>query len=158
MEWKNSNNLQQSGNSIKSTHYTCGFIYHNDMNNILLIQKKRPSWQNGKINGIGGKVETFDSNSLQGWIREVKEEANIHISSKQKIYNFCRLVGTNYSIEFFCTFFKNPIKFRSETDELIIDIPIQDLPKYNLLHNLPWLIEMSKCVLKEPRIYRVINE
>jgi len=68
------------------------------------------------------------------------------------------LCGTNYSIEFFCTFFDNKLKFESKTDELIIDISVDDLESYLLIPNLKWLIEMAKESLIHPNIYRVINE
>jgi len=66
MERKNSNNMQQSGNSVDNK-YTCGFIFHHTNNdNILLIRKERPKWQSGYLNGIGGKIETFDKTPLDG--------------------------------------------------------------------------------------------
>jgi len=138
--------------------YTCGFIFHNDDKNILLIQKQRPKWQTGKLNGIGGKIEPFDKSAVDGWIREVNEEADVDLSQQRKIYNFCRLCGTNYSIEFFRTHFKDLVNFRSKTDEYIVDIPIKDIHKYNLISNLTWLIEMAKESQSYPNMYRVINE
>ena len=50
----------------------------NQNNASLLISKKRPTWQAGMLNGIGGKIEPGE-NPLQAMIRECKEECNLDI-------------------------------------------------------------------------------
>lgn len=56
--------------------YVVGIVYNKE--NVLLISKKRPAWQVGMLNGIGGKIEPGE-NPLQAMIRECKEECNLDI-------------------------------------------------------------------------------
>jgi len=39
------------------TKYVCGFLFDMAFKHVALINKVRPDWQKGKLNGIGGKVE-----------------------------------------------------------------------------------------------------
>ena len=34
--------------------YVCGFLFSRDRARVLLIRKRRPAWQAGKLNGLGG--------------------------------------------------------------------------------------------------------
>ena len=36
-------------------HYACGFLFSQDRTRVVLIRKRRPAWQAGKLNGVGGK-------------------------------------------------------------------------------------------------------
>ena len=42
-------------------HYVLGFIFNRQKDNVLLVEKKRPEWQKGKWNGIGGKIKENES-------------------------------------------------------------------------------------------------
>jgi 8-oxo-dGTP diphosphatase len=39
------------------TNYVLGIVTTPDKKKVLLIHKNKPEWQNGKWNGIGGKIE-----------------------------------------------------------------------------------------------------
>ncbi len=36
--------------------YVVGFMFTEDEKQVVLIEKKRPEWQAGKLNGVGGKI------------------------------------------------------------------------------------------------------
>ena len=36
------------------TGYACGFLFSDDRRHVVLIRKRRPAWQAGKLNGVGG--------------------------------------------------------------------------------------------------------
>lgn len=65
--------------------YVCGFMFSNDYKRVLLIKKKRPDWQAGKWNGIGGHIERGCGQSECGCLehptvamaREFKEETGV---------------------------------------------------------------------------------
>jgi 8-oxo-dGTP diphosphatase len=46
---------------------------------IALIQKKRPKWQEGKFNGIGGHVEETET-PFEAMVREFREEAGLNVT------------------------------------------------------------------------------
>lgn len=54
------------------TRYVVGFLFADD--EVLLIKKNHPSWQFGKLNGLGGHIEENES-PLDAMIREFEEES-----------------------------------------------------------------------------------
>ena len=57
--------------------YVLGFALSGDGNAVLLIKKTKPSWQAGKLNGVGGKVEESDWSIESAMAREFEEETGI---------------------------------------------------------------------------------
>ena len=37
--------------------YVLGFCFNTRLDQVVLIQKTRPEWQAGRLNGIGGHIE-----------------------------------------------------------------------------------------------------
>src|SRR5438132_12681590 len=66
-------------------HYVCGFLFSPDRAEVLLIRKRRPPWQAGKLNGVGGKIEPTDASPLAAMRREFREEASLDIAEWQEI-------------------------------------------------------------------------
>lgn len=56
--------------------YVLGYIFSEDMEDVLLIRKERPYWQKGMLNGIGGKIEKEEM-PREAIKREMLEEAGI---------------------------------------------------------------------------------
>lgn len=63
--------------------YVLGFAYSENAESIVLIEKDRPDWQAGKLNGVGGKIEDDDLNEVMAMVREFKEETGIDTSSTE---------------------------------------------------------------------------
>jgi 8-oxo-dGTP diphosphatase len=65
-----------------SDEYVLGFLFHeNRRRRVILLKKVRPSWQAGRLNAPGGRVEQVDldipSRAVQ---REFEEETGVLIS------------------------------------------------------------------------------
>src|SRR5690348_12790266 len=58
--------------------YVCGFLFSRDRSRVLLIRKRRPAWQAGKLNGVGGKIEPGET-PAQAMAREFTEETSLKI-------------------------------------------------------------------------------
>jgi 8-oxo-dGTP diphosphatase len=57
--------------------YVVGFMFNPAENAVLLIRKRRPLWQEGKLNGIGGRIE--EGETPEGAMRrECVEEVGIY--------------------------------------------------------------------------------
>jgi 8-oxo-dGTP pyrophosphatase MutT (NUDIX family) len=56
--------------------YVVGFLFDPAFERLWLIEKKRPAWQAGLWNGIGGKVEPGES-IFDAMAREAREEIDI---------------------------------------------------------------------------------
>ena len=54
--------------------YVLGFYFDGDR--VLLINKTKPEWQRGKLNGLGGTVESGEAPIL-GMVREFREESGL---------------------------------------------------------------------------------
>jgi len=57
-----------------------GFVFTTDFTRMLLMRKARPAWQAGLLNGIGGKVESGETD-VAAMRRECHEEAGIWIAN-----------------------------------------------------------------------------
>ncbi len=57
--------------------WSVGFLL-DDTGRVVLIRKKRPEWQAGLLNGVGGKVEPGES-PLDAMRREFREEAGVDV-------------------------------------------------------------------------------
>lgn len=65
------------------TNYVAGFAFSDrDPRNILMVRKEQPSWQKGKLNAIGGKVQPLES-VAHAMIREFYEETGINTTENQ---------------------------------------------------------------------------
>ncbi len=59
-------------------HYVVTFLFTPDLQKVWLIEKQKPEWQKGCLNGIGGKIEDYEA---------PKDEGNIIIKyNKMKKY------------------------------------------------------------------------
>jgi 8-oxo-dGTP diphosphatase len=140
-------------NTISST---LGFIFDSSLENVLLITKNRPDWQNGKINGIGGKNEC-DEEAATCITREVREETSLQIPPKNWIF-----VGTlNSSPEnvslFTAVYSGKEDNMVSMTDEQVRWYPVNDLPK-NVIPNLRWLIPLCLDKLQNNKFKQITIE
>ena len=65
------------------TSYVLGFMFSaTNENKVILIEKLKPSWQCGLLNGIGGKIEAGES-PVQAMVREFQEEAGLETTSQE---------------------------------------------------------------------------
>jgi len=129
--------------------YVVGFLF-DTKGNVALITKNRPTWQEGKLNGIGGHIEP-DENPEQAMVREFKEEAGCDGLDWRK---FGVVKGSNYEVSCFST--KNDVaKIQSMTDEKVDWYPTNRLPD-NIIPNLRWLIPLANYEL--PIMAEIIHE
>lgn len=114
---------------LPAREYTLGFAFSSDFSKVLLIQKNRPIWQEGKLNGIGGKLEECDQTPIDGMIREFKEETNIDTSDCrwQFISNHFKPGLKDYDPESYTVFIfatvlskKHMAQLKQNTDEALI--------------------------------------
>lgn len=120
------------------TNYCLGFAFC--QNRVLLIGKLRPDWQNGKCNGIGGKIEVSDKSYRAAMVREFKEE-----TGKDTLETDWKFVGTmmfgHSNIEVYKIAFEVEWTPFNEHDEKCAWYDIDKLPD-NVIPNLRWLIPL----------------
>jgi len=109
-----------------------------DCTEVALIQKNKPGWQCGKLNGIGGKIERYES-PKGAMKREFAEEATAKIGWWRK---FCVLEARDGTIHFFMALGKMDEVIQAEKEAIWI-CKVNELPVLNLVNNLHWLIPMA---------------
>lgn len=133
--------------NIKMVHYVCGFCFNPEGERVVLIEKNRPKWQSGLLNGVGGKIE---ENELihEAMEREFLEETGVIIKNWKL---FCKYEGEGYTVYFHSIFSEEYDKVESKTDEHVSVYTIDYLnntrnkkwAENKTIDNLKWLIPMA---------------
>lgn len=140
--------------------YVLGFAFSRDKKDIVLIDKLRPAWQKGKLNGIGGKVEPEDLSPLHAMIREFKEETGVDTFDRigdltngwdhfgtMTFHN--DVTGQPCRIFLFKMFSNCIYKCQTIEDEQVIKLSVDTaLTKKPIMHNLPILIPLALTLNK----------
>lgn len=120
------------------TKYVVGFMFNKNETDVLLIIKNKPKWQEGKFNGIGGKVESNET-FVQAMCREFKEETGIVWGEWNYIIT---MSCEGWEVQVFTATTDKVFDFKTMEDEQVCLIPISDLDHFDLISNLYWLIPM----------------
>lgn len=124
------------------TDYVLGFAM-DTVGRVALIRKFRPAWQKGKLNGIGGKIEKFDSSPEAAMIREFREEAGLTINAWS---SFATLRSNGHTIHCFRVWVDpdtlNGVKTQDETEHVSL-YNVRSVRDYITVPNLAWLIPLA---------------
>lgn len=116
------------------TEYVVGFLFDDGF--VTLIEKKRPAWQAGRLNGVGGHIEAGET-PADAMTREFTEEANVCIAS----WELCIVMtGKMWRVYFFATY-GSSMRCETQTDEPLNFVHVTKLPD-NVIGNLRWLIPL----------------
>lgn len=129
----------------RSVKATLGFVFTPDLSQVILIEKHRPRWQDGRLNGLGGKVE-----GRERWrtclSREVFEEANLHIPT-QAWQSVGKISLKNWRVQVFAVRYDGLLTdLSSKTDEPVAWYSTTNLPP-QVMPNLNWLVPLAKDCL-----------
>lgn len=126
--------------------YVCGFAFNLKQDKVALIEKIKPTWQAGLLNGIGGKLEDGEV-SHEAMAREFEEEAGMVIP-----YNcweeFARVSGANlpdsnvWKVHFMRVVGVDLSQLKSMEEEQVRICQVSPLPT-NVIPNLRWLIPLA---------------
>lgn len=142
--------------------FTIGFAFDPPLENVLLIRKARgPSFNIGKMNGIGGKFNVGEG-IRACMCREFREETGI-VTAPQDWFTYhvehhlARAEQTLNPRLYFLTTVLNHHQFyqyRSTTDEPVeprnVDYIMHDGYKSLFTYNLPYLVKMAQCWHRHP--------
>jgi len=126
--------------------YVNTFIFSELVDAVLLIEKKRPAHQVGRLNGIGGKIESGES-ERHAAVREIREECGLSFEPHELV-RVCRVTSEHSIVTFFAAFtvHENVHQAKTLTDEQVMLTPcdsIATLPLYRIMPNLRWQIPMA---------------
>lgn len=125
--------------------YVVGFCFNSGLSQIILIEKNKPEWQKGYLNGVGGKIEGKET-PIKAMVREFEEETGISTSPTQWNQYFI-IEGEDWIVYFFyrisgwvCLTDKT---FPNKPGQEIVSIyNVRDLFQLKVIPNLRWLIPM----------------
>jgi 8-oxo-dGTP diphosphatase len=128
------------GPTIEST---LAFVFAHDLNQVLLIEKQKPIQHKGMLNGLGGKLEKGETH-IECVVREVEEEAGVHIPQSQ-----WKAVGEmswqTWQVSMWCTVLEKGQE-KATFGENLQWCAVKSLPK-NCLTNLQWLVPLCVDIL-----------
>lgn len=126
--------------------YVVAFVFNTDFTSVLLMHKNRPAWQDGLVNGLGGKVndgeDTFATVS-----REVEEESGLQIS-KDSWVKVGKVHSGSFTMDVFGHRYEGDMNDAvTKEDEPIEWFKVSELPS-NIIENVPWLVNITLDKLK----------
>lgn len=130
------------GFDLKPMRYVLGLLFRDNCTSLILIRKDKPRWQSGLLNGIGGKIESNET-ELQAMIREFKEETGVD-TAKSGWSQFCEMSGDGFIVYCFKARDSDAWEKASTVEsELIEKHHPDELNKQDCISNLLWLVEMA---------------
>lgn len=127
------------------TRYVAGFLFTEDLQRVCLILKQRPAWQKNKLNGVGGKVESWESNDA-AMEREFAEETGVP-KYAFKWSRYCMLEFPDAIVHFYVAVNKEgiPVPMKETTDEKVGWYSVSSLVNGYLqcLDNIPQLVTLA---------------
>jgi 8-oxo-dGTP diphosphatase len=137
------------------TDYVAGFAFSRDQRQVLLVRKRRPAWQRGRYNGIGGHIEEGEL-PVEAMRREFFEETGVFTSVRD--WRHFAVVCTDQSRVFMFTATLDGLdSARNMTDERIALIDVENVAATRTVPNLAWLIPLALRVRDLP-VPAVVHE
>ncbi len=126
--------------------YVAGLLFDESKSYVALILKTHPDWQAGKLNAIGGRIETEKNESpMDAMRREFKEETGLDVQDWRQFATLADERG--WAVRFYWAMGK-PWECRQTTDEQPFLAIVGSLPE-NIIPNLRWLIPMALSMESE---------
>lgn len=146
---------------INPTGYVLGFAFSYTGHSVALIEKLKPDWQAGKLNGIGGKLEPGE-NPYSAMTREFHEETGVMVQ-RDDWFAFEVMRFQNGALVYcFTTRLPPDTEVQTMEEEKVESFPINGLTggllseELNIIQNLQWLIPKAFHQLNEQPSERMI--
>lgn len=122
--------------------YVLGFAFSPTLEKVVLIQKRKPEFQHGKFNGVGGKIEEGET-PAEAMKREFEEETTVNCG-EARWTQYVTMDAPDWIC--FCFFtILSQVEFDkaiTATTEFIVKSSVGELPT-GCMRNLHWLIPMA---------------
>lgn len=133
--------------------YVVGFAFDTaDTGDVVLIEKQKPEWQKGLLNGVGGKMEARET-PQSAMEREFKEEAGVLVYAMRWRHYATMSNRKHWTCRCFAAQL-TPEEFKQvETCEAEKIVTCPTNIQSGVLTNLRWLIPMALDALKDDELY-----
>ena len=125
---------------MNTNSMVAGFLFSENRKKVVMICKRRPPWQFGRLNGVGGHVEAGETPETAMY-REFREETGALLAPGDW-KSFCVISGRDFRVECFKAFRDRIIE--SMTDERVLWLPVSDLlSRKDVIPNVRWLLLLA---------------
>lgn len=136
--------------------YVVGFLFSEDLSEVLLVHKNRPEFQVGKLNGIGGGVEPNET-VQQAQSRELQEESGVWIEPTQWFHFANMTLDKGLHVSFLAAVREEgSLEPQTMTDESVHWTNAQFLPD-NALQDLRFLVPLAQQIVAGKKITQPIE-
>lgn len=124
--------------------YSLGFAFGTNQGEetVLLIRKTKPSWQAGKLNGVGGHIEDGET-PIEAMVREFQEETGIQ-TARDDWRHYLILRGPKWEMHVYTTSKVDISQAQTLTEELVVTTAVKRGLDAGCLDNVPWLVAAAK--------------
>lgn len=122
-------------------HMVLGFLFSPDCSEVILIRKKRPKWQAGRLNGVGGRVELGET-PHHAMRREFREETALDIVTWLRAMQFTCKGGTVFVYKAIAPDNDTLWKYETRTDETVDVFSVADIYGKKVLDNIRWMVPL----------------
>lgn len=112
--------------------YVLGYYFNRELTSVTLIYKRRPEWQAGKLNGVGGHIEKEDVSALKAMEREFYEETGATVMSWREVH--VAGDGKNWTCHIFTACGEAEVK--TQTDETVWNVDLENITKDHLVEGV----------------------
>lgn len=134
---------------MKRKQYALGFAFSRDKESVVLIEKTKPDWQKGRLNGVGGKVEDGET-PLDAMYREFEEETGVAIprpcEDEDQVWNrwehYTKLTFKEADVFVFRVFTNAVYQVKTTTEEKVDVYRVATIDD-SIIPNLRYLIPMA---------------
>jgi 8-oxo-dGTP diphosphatase len=123
-------------------NFVCGIM--SDGARVALIQKRRPLWMAGRLNGIGGKIEVEET-PIEAMAREFGEETGVRLPPDVWALKLILEVNRENTVNFFVVLVPPNLidALRTTEDEIVMILPLWEALQHpRLMPNLKWIIPL----------------
>jgi len=132
---------------MEPPRYVLGFLFDEEDWAVVLIEKQRPDWAHGKLNGVGGLIEPHEERN-EAMTREFEEETGVYVA-RPYWRGFGEMIGVGWTVFLFEA--RAPMdtlrKTKTKTDEKVLIIPVDEAMisrKEVLVPSVSWLLLLAQ--------------
>ena len=118
--------------------YVLALLFTADRREIVLMEKTRPAWQQGRVNALGGKLRAGES-AEDAARREVREEAGVDVAVWDPVLVWH---DAQYTMHVVRAFDDAALRAHTAEDQRVFRAPVDELPAH-VIDNLRWLVPLA---------------